>query len=298
MAYFSERTGLRKSIQKTNQITVPMYALIFDCCQRYFDNLAWKYPIECSDGYWCCGLDMDKLTNDLQFEIPDLYKLPFGNIAVPDQWDESFNQYALLDFIEFIAQNIKDISKRDSHSFFMHDHLHFFDTHNVAQKFAKEINGIFSKTGLIYFLNERHEVERVVENEVLTENIEKTINTVKEIGVKELLQEAIALHKSPVPNDNKNAVEKIWDAFERLKTYFTTMDKKASADKIIAIVSGSTKEMGTLLKTEFQALTIIGNEYRIRHHETNKIDITDIRQYDYFFNRCLSIITLSLQYLN
>lgn len=298
MAYFSERNGLRNPIKRTYQITIPMYSLIFDCCKRYFDNLAWKYPIECPDGWGCCGLDIDKLSNDLQFEIPELYRLPHGNIIVPDLFETSFNQYALLDFIEFVAHNIKDISKRETHSYFMHEHLHFRDSQDIVHSFTKEINGIFNKTGLLYFLNERHEIERIVENEVLTDDIEKTINAAKEIGIKELLQEAITLHKSPLPNDNKNAVEKIWDAFERLKTYFTAMDKKASADKIIAIASGSTKEMGTLLKTEFQALTTIGNEYRIRHHETNKIDITDIRQYDYFFNRCLSIITLSLRYLN
>ena len=35
----------------------------------------------------------------------------------------------------------------------------------------------------------------------------------------------------------------------------------------------------------------------LRHHETNRTDITDIRYYDYFFNRCLSLIALAIQYL-
>lgn len=223
---------------------------------------------------------------------------PDGTIASPqDQWD-TFDQYALLDFIEFIASNLKDISKRDFHNFFQHYHLHFFNTQNIVDEFAKEINGIFNKTGLLYQLNANNEIERIIEDGILTEKVEKKVDDINESGLKELMQEAIRLHKSPLPSDNKSAVEKIWDAFERLKTYFTTMNKKDSADKIIVIASGSTREMGTLLKTEFQALTTIGNEYRIRHHETNKIDITDIRQYDYFFNRCLSIITLALQYLN
>ena len=54
----------------------------------------------------------------------------------------------------------------------------------------------------------------------------------------------------------------------------------------------------TLFNDEFVALTKIGNNYRIRHHETDKIDITDTRHYDYFFNRCLSLIALAIQYLN
>ena len=52
-----------------------------------------------------------------------------------------------------------------------------------------------------------------------------------------------------------------------------------------------------LFNTEFKILTDIGNNYRIRHHETNKIDIIDIRYYDYLFNRCLSLIALAIQYL-
>lgn len=53
----------------------------------------------------------------------------------------------------------------------------------------------------------------------------------------------------------------------------------------------------TLFSAEFKELTTIGNNFRIRHHETNKIDIVDIRHYDYFFNRCLALIALALQYL-
>lgn len=53
-----------------------------------------------------------------------------------------------------------------------------------------------------------------------------------------------------------------------------------------------------LFNNEFKSLTNIGNKYRIRHHETDKIDIIDDRYYDYLFNRCLSLIALAIQYLN
>lgn len=36
-----------------------------------------------------------------------------------------------------------------------------------------------------------------------------------------------------------------------------------------------------LFNAELKILTEIGNKYCIRHHEINKIDITDIRYYDY-----------------
>lgn len=49
---------------------------------------------------------------------------------------------------------------------------------------------------------------------------------------------------------------------------------------------------------EFKALTTIGNSFRIRNHETDKIDIADGRHFDYIFSRCMSLIVSALQYLN
>ena len=87
------------------------------------------------------------------------------------------------------------------------------------------------------------------------------------------------------------------DALERLKTYYTSLDKKASAAKIVNDMSGGNNDFQTLFNDEFIALTKIGNNYRIRHHETDKVDITDDNYYDYFFNRCLSLMALAIKYL-
>lgn len=64
------------------------------------------------------------------------------------------------------------------------------------------------------------------------------------------------------------------------------------------MMAGGKTEYITMFDAEFIELTKIGNNFRIRHHETNKIDITDVRHYDYFFNRCLSMIALAIQYLD
>lgn len=71
MGYYSERNNLRRAITKTYAITIPMYRMIFDCCKRYFENIAWKYPLDCPDGRGCSGLDEDKLSDALLFEIPE-----------------------------------------------------------------------------------------------------------------------------------------------------------------------------------------------------------------------------------
>ena len=79
---------------------------------------------------------------------------------------------------------------------------------------------------------------------------------------------------------------------------YTDLDKKASANKIINDMAGGQSEYQDLFEEEFRVLTNIGNRFSIRHHETNKINTTDIRHCDYFLNRCLSLIALALQYLD
>lgn len=305
MSLYTERHNMRTPVAKTYKISIKAYSLLYDCCSRYFEYLAWKYPEECPDGRGCCGFNFYQFSEDMEFEIPTLFRFA-GNISKPTMTknvftdeieQDDFDQYALIDLIEFVAQNIRDITRREYHSFYGHDELVFGTTNETALKFIEDVNTIFKKTGLLYYMNTNQEIERVVETAILSEEIESKIEAVREPGLKELLKTAIQKHKSPHPDDQKDAVEKIWDAFERLKTYYTNIDKKASATKIVNDMSGGQNEYVDLFNAEFKALTDIGNNFRIRHHETSKIDIVDIRHYDYFFNRCLSLISTALLYL-
>lgn len=306
MSYYTQRHGMRKPINKTYTITPQMYELLFKCCERYYNNIAWKFPDTCQDGFGCCGLDENAFQTALKFEIPDLFLDSYGKPGIPkaytlyseetERWDE-FDQFALLDYIEFFAQNCRDVDVGSFHSFFGHYHLTCKKTDYIYSQFQSDINDLFEKTGLLYRLTEEKIIERIVENSPLTPAIESRVAQIKEPGTRQLLEEAIALHKMPYPESTRDAVEKIWDAFERLKTYYTTIEKKASASKIVADMADGNQNYTALFNAEFKALTKIGNDYRIRHHETNKIDITDPRYYDYFFNRCLSLIALAIQYL-
>ena len=306
MAYYTERHGMRRPVAKTYDISIEKYALLLHCCEKYYNNLAWKYPAQCPDGQGCCGLDHEQFRLDLRYEIPTLYRDTADCIAVPtvhhnifgsnDEEDE-YDQFALLDLIEFFAENVRDVVVGSFHSYFGHYHLTCQNSRNVCAQFRDEINDIFRKTGLLYELNTDLQVERIVENSSLTPAVESAIAAVKEAGARELLQEAILLHRSPYPADIRDAVEKLWDAYERLKTYYTTMNKAKSAEKIVNDMAAGQAPYVTLFDTEFRALTKIGNDYRIRHHETDKVEITDVRYYDYFFNRCLSLIALAIQYL-
>lgn len=298
MSNFTERNGMRAPVELTETITIKMYAVLFDCCERYYDYIAWRYPSECEDGNGCCGLDFIKFNDSLTFEIPSLFKNYKGFIAKPFDELGSYDQYALLDFIELIYAKVRDIMEKRWHDFCNHYDFRFSKTNEeVAKKFREEINDIFKKTGLLYTLTKAGSVERINANSPLTKDVETKISEISEKGTKELLEEAIKLYKTPNPSARKDAVDKIWDAFERLKTYYDK-DKKKSVKIIINDISGGKNEFKTLFNDEFSALKNIGNNFCIRHHETDKTDITDLRYYDYFFNRCLSLIALVIQYLH
>ena len=308
MSYYTERHGMRVPIDTTYDRSIKAYSVLLDCCEKYYEFLAWKYPEYCPDSpdrSICCGTDLTMFNEDMEYEIPTLFRRngqidkprSTKNIFDDEPRVDTYDQYALLDLIEFIAQNIRDITHRNRHDFYRHYHVSFGSTNKMAGQFVSEINSIFKKTGLLYQLTDHFVVERIEETSVLSKEIETVINQVQEPGIKELVLAAIQKHKSPDPADQRDAVEKIWDAFERLKSYYTNLNKKDSADKIINDMADGKQAYITLFTDEFFALTKTGNDFRIRHHETNKIDITDQRHYDYFFNRCLSLIALAIQYL-
>jgi len=300
MELYSERHGKRAPQNKTYDINTDMYALLLDCCLKHKNNLIHLFTSNSHHDF----TDSDYISFDekgfirrIKMRIPALFRDCADNIIAPQQYEE-YDQYALLDFIEFVAQNVKDISEEWNSGYHDFKRIECYDSSDVFKSFQKEINEIFFETGLLYELTDKKIVERIVENTPLTTDIEKSFETVDEQGTKDLLKDAIALYKTPSPAARQDSVEKIWDALERLKTYYKEMDKKDSVTKVIDNMASGNVAYIDMFNTEFNALTSIGNKFRIRHHETNKIDITDIRYYDYFFNRCLSTIALAVQYFS
>lgn len=98
-----------------------------------------------------------------------------------------------------------------------------------------------------------------------------------------------------IPKDKQIALEKLWDAFERIKTYFDSNKRKSSSELVSIASDGFNFEF---IENEFKLLTKIGNEYRIRHHETDKIEVSKSKHIDYLFFRMLSLIDLCIKSIN
>lgn len=300
MNLYTERHGLRKPIERTSKISKKVYTLLLNVCKKYYKNLTHIFELQqhCSfvnQNY--IEFNQSQFENRMAIKIPNLHRDEFGRIVTP-QDNDAYDQYALIDLIEYVAQNIKDISEGwNNERYKNYWDIRCLDTTKVFADYRHEINEIFQEAGVLFTLTSEKIIERIVENSPLSVELEERVKQITEYGTKELLQDAIALYKTPYPTARQDSVEKIWDALERLKTYYTSLDKRGSVTKVVNGMSNGIDEFITIFDTEFRTLTDIGNKFRIRHHETNKIDITDNRHYDYFFNRCLSLIALAIQYL-
>lgn len=171
------------------------------------------------------------------------------------------------------------------------DAIEFFEKYNQDNDFVTQINAILKLNDLaLKFDNGK--IVSTYDSQIKN----GTLAPIQESGLKELLQEA---NKYYDEGNLRIAVEKVWDAFERLKTYYSpTLDKKKSINRIICDMSSNKDPYKELFDKEFCELTAIGNNFRIRHHETTKTDIEDNRHYEYFYKRCISLISVAVQYLD
>lgn len=114
-----------------------------------------------------------------------------------------------------------------------------------------------------------------------------------EEGLREIIESANRYYVS----DIQTALEKTWDAFERIKTMFDG-NKKSSSQKLIEKISNNDENHINILNEEFNNLTKLGNDFRIRHSETNKINIISDEFRQYLFNRCMALINLAIKYID
>jgi hypothetical protein len=169
------------------------------------------------------------------------------------------------------------------------DAIELFEQYNRDNNFADEVNILLQNGSFAYKL-----LGGKIEIAQINLHIKEVI---RETGLKELIEQATLLYNSGNISDKQFAVEKIWDAFERLKTYYSTLDKKKSVERLIGEISNENDKYKELFNEEFRKLTDIGNHFRIRHHETDKVDIIDNNYYNYFFQRCFALVDLALRYL-
>ncbi len=92
----------------------------------------------------------------------------------------------------------------------------------------------------------------------------------------------------------REALEKLWDAWERLKTVEPGADERGSTKALLDKTS-TEPEFRVLIEGEATELTAIGNRFMIRHTEVGKVPIVSSRHVDYLFGRMFSLVLLALK---
>lgn len=220
------------------------------------------------------GWQSDITTNELVFrDISQFYK--------PMCYDADGNYIVTTNMEQFILHNSP---------FYVFDAIELYEKYNAESDFTAQVNALFNLNSVDFRLKQG-QIESTFDVFVDKQDV----STISEKGLKDLIIEADSYYRT---GNKQIAVEKMWDAFERLKTFYSpSLDKSASANKIIDDMSNFESNFKELYEAEFKALTSIGNNFRIRHHETTKVDITDTRHYEYLYKRCLALISVAIQYL-
>lgn len=133
------------------------------------------------------------------------------------------------------------------------------------------------------------------QNRAIPETIQETmfgIPTSGDATIDDLVRQAIGLFRTPNINSRKVAVEKLWDAWERLKTF--PDPNPAQGNKILLDAAANEPNFRVVLEQDAKQLLDAGNNFHIRHFKTGTTEIARIEQYDYLFHRLLALMNLLL----
>jgi hypothetical protein len=295
--YFSDRE--QGSVERSSEeISADVWNGIVAVFESIVANnaLSCNFPEECPDGQGISGCNRLQLDNSITAEIPKLHT------PVRACRETGFNQkeyvvpdkYAVLDFIEFLYSKIKDpVSVGRYHEHYNHHHYKFNDGGQVANEYRDKINTIFERNGIIFYLDNSGLIKRTI-----PESLKGIISDIRfstnDLRLNELLEISYSKFILPKKESRIESIEKIWDAFERIKTYYSE-NKKNSANTLVAEISEGNSLFQTHIDAEFRSLTDIGNAFQIRHFERNKVQLHSNLHIDYLFYRMSSLIHLCLE---
>lgn len=308
MKYFSDKEGVnngsisfRISANVWNGIAVIVNSLIGN------NLLAKDFPKQCPDGNGIYGVDEQSFYVAAFAVISGTQNLLPQNggdiqyLSTNSPFDISFESeeieknevrftYDVLDFIEFTYRHINDVQNGAYHDYFKHYELRFPGTTVAKEIFVSDINEIFERNFIGFKLYDDGSIQRIVD-EVLLHPI---CSSNMEPRLEALIQNAIDKFRSPRLDERRIALEKLWDAFERLKTIEIPEGKrkKQSADLLLSKASFGNVPFKDVLENECKALTDIGNQFQIRHFEKYTEQIASEEHLDYLFYRMYSLISL------
>ncbi len=309
--YFSDREQGNNANRAIEFISQGMWDGIRSLIQRYIGNngLSKDFSAFCPDGNVTCGCESTKLDKAIHAIIPRMESIDSYENIKRDELLSSLDgipitdeqrTYDVLDLIEFVYKHLNDCKKLDYHEYYKHYHIEFIKGSLMKDTFRDEINDIFRRNLLAYELCDDGKIRRLIS--IALAELFKVKHNTTDKQLNDILDLAINRFLSPKIEDRRIGLEKLWDAFERLKTIECVTgkqkEKSVSADKVLTQMGNGSQEFTDLLYTEAKALRGIGNGFQIRHFETNKTNIKDSGHIDYLFYRMYAFVYLFLNKYN
>lgn len=277
--YFSDRQNGPRA--RTEQVISPtVWAGLVATVQALINSGAFglRFPERCSDGQATCGSDADALAASVSAEMPGL-AWPLETVSIDGEGYFAERQpfapdiLLVLDFIEFVQASVAKPISGKYHDYFNHHHL-TFDKAAGQEDFRVTVNRIFARNGVAFEMLPNGRTERVLPL-VLGEELKRTLFNTGD----RMLDECRAKFSDRNPLVRREALERLWDAWERLKSLADPSDKKRSVNLNLDAVT-SVPSLRKRLETEATELNSIGNSHLIRHSEISQVPVIDVDQVD------------------
>jgi len=249
------------------------------------DSFGYRFPAQCPDGNGPCGCDASTFRRVLLAEVPWI-EWPMAPGQVPET-------PVILDLLEFCARSVGEPIQGSYHSFFGHHHL-AWDHATGLEGFVRDVNLLFRRNAVAYALEPDGSARRLLAAPI-ADTLAWTIFHTGDDETDRLLETARRRFISPAPEDRQDALEKLWDAFERIKSLEPGANKRVQADALLDHAADSGTRFRQMLGEEAVNLTSIGNSFRIRHAETTQEPITSSEHADYLFVRMFAFVRLVLR---
>jgi hypothetical protein len=239
-----------------------------------------SFPITCEDAPITIGCNASAFWKVADAHLPD--------------WRQHDGEppptLAILDFLEFCYERVAEPTQIGYHDFFRHHHLRF-DRDLGREHFRRDVNLILARNGLAYELEASGEIKRIPPL-VLREAV-RTVFSIGDAELDALLNQAVVKYLSPGLGKRRESLEKLWDAWERLKTLENPSNKKVSVETLFQKAIPA-PELRQVVNSDGEALTAIGNGFMIRHSEVGKVPIERSEDIDYLFHRLFALVRLLL----
>lgn len=230
--YFSEREHGPKP-RTENEIGASVWGGLVAYINALIDNgyFGDKFPEMCPDNDGVIGTSRSTMSMAVSAEFPEL--------SVPLQAFEAPSTLLILDFLEFCHEHVAKPIQGRYHQFFGLHHLSF-DVAQGQEEFRQRVNRIFSRNGIAFELQNTGQVSRLAPP-VVSDVLKGAIFRTGDPLLDSMLESARAKYLNPSLQVRLEALEKLWDAWERIKTLEYPPDKKKSVSVLLEKASNEPK---------------------------------------------------------